>query len=84
METHGDYQCGFHTGIDFPQSGVSTQNPELFSCVEDGKVVYVYKNATGNGGSPSLGNQVQIKDNKTGLFYRYCHMLPRFSFRKCR
>lgn len=80
----GDYQCRFHTGIDFPQSGVSTQNPDLFSCVEDGEVVYVYKNATGNGGSPSLGNQVQIKDNKTGLFYRYCHMLPRFSFRKCR
>lgn len=21
------------------------------------------------------GNQVQIKDNKTGNFYRYCHML---------
>lgn len=26
-------------------------------------------------GSPYLGNQVQIKDRKTGNFYRYCHML---------
>ena len=21
------------------------------------------------------GNQVQIRDNRTGLYYRYCHML---------
>ena len=71
---HG-YSCGYHTGTDFPQSGTSEQNPDLYSVVEDGTVVYVYKDASGNGGSPSLGNQVQIKDNKTGYFYRYCHML---------
>lgn len=46
MEIHGDYSCGFHTGMDFPQSGTSEQNPDLYSCVEDGEVVYVYKNAT--------------------------------------
>lgn len=69
------YSCGFHTGIDFPQSGTSEANPDLFSCVEDGEVVYVYKNATGNGGSPALGNQVQIYDRKNGVYYRYCHML---------
>ena len=70
-----DYSCGFHTGVDFPQSGTDALNPELYSVSPDGIVVYVYKNATGNGGSPSLGNQVQIRDERTGLYYRYCHML---------
>ena len=69
------YSCGFHTGMDFPESGTGETNPDLYSCVEDGEVVYVYKNATGNGGSPSLGNQVQIYDRKNGVYYRYCHML---------
>ena len=69
------YSCGFHTGMDFPASGTSESNPDLYSCVENGEVVYVYKNATGNGGSVSLGNQVQILDRKTGIYYRYCHML---------
>lgn len=45
----GDYSCGWHTGIDFPQSGVQMQNPDLYSCVENGEVVYVYNQATGNG-----------------------------------
>ena len=72
----GKYSCGFHTGVDFPETGTSEKNPDLFSVVEDGEVVYTYTQATGNGGSPSLGNQVQIKDNKTGYYYRYCHMLP--------
>ena len=67
------YSCGYHTGTDFPQSGTSEQNPDLYSVVEDGEVVYVYKDSTGT--TPALGNQVQIKDNKTGNFYRYCHML---------
>ena len=71
----GDYQCGWHTGIDFPGSGVGGKNVDLYSCVEDGTVVYVYKDVVGNGGNVALGNQVQIKDNKTGLYYRYCHML---------
>lgn len=75
MEIHGNYSCGFHTGMDFPQSGTSEQNPDLYSCVEDGKVVYVYKNATGNGGSVALGNQVQIYDRKNNVYFRYCHML---------
>lgn len=67
------YSCGYHTGCDFPQSGTSENNPDLYSVVEDGEVVYVYKESQGT--SPALGNQVQIKDNKTGNFYRYCHML---------
>ena len=67
------YSCGFHTGCDFPQSGTNEQNPDLFSVVEHGTVVYVYKESTGS--SPALGNQVQILDNDTGTYYRYCHML---------
>lgn len=69
------YSCGYHTGCDFPATGTEESNPDLYSCIEDGEVVYVYKDATGNGGSVALGNQVQIKDNKTGNFYRYCHLL---------
>ena len=69
----GGYTCGFHTGTDFPASGTSESNPDLYSITNDGEVVYVYKTCQGT--SPSLGNQVQIKDNRTGLFYRYCHML---------
>lgn len=70
------YSCGFHTGVDFPQSGVSVQNPDLYSVSPDGVVVYVYKNSTSS--TPALGNQVQIFDNRTGFYYRYCHM----TFRK--
>ena len=68
-----NYSCGFHTGVDFPQSGVAVQNPDLYSITDDGVVVYVYNQSQGT--SPSLGNQVQILDNRTGLYYRYCHML---------
>ena len=67
------YSCGYHSGCDFPASGTSESNPDLYSCVEDGEVVYTYTESQGT--SPALGNQVQIKDNKTGNFYRYCHML---------
>ena len=67
------YSCGYHTGTDFPASGTLEQNPDLYSVVEDGEVVYVYTESQGS--SPALGNQVQIKDNKTGHFYRYCHLL---------
>ena len=61
--------------MDFPASGTNESNPDLYSCVEDGEVVYTYKNATGNGGSVDLGNQVQIYDRKNNVYYRYCHML---------
>lgn len=67
------YSCGYHTGCDFPETGTSEKNPDLYSVVEDGEVVYIYDTSTGT--SPALGNQVQIKDNKTGYFYRYCHLL---------
>ena len=72
-ETDSGYSCGFHTGCDFPASGTDEKNPDIFSVVEDGEVVYIYNTSTGN--TPDLGNQVQIKDNKTGNFYRFCHML---------
>lgn len=72
-EVDSRYSCGFHTGIDFPQSGVSVQNPDLYSCSDDGEVTYVYKDSTGT--TPALGNQVQIYDKRTGLYFRYCHML---------
>jgi murein DD-endopeptidase MepM/ murein hydrolase activator NlpD len=68
-----NYSCGFHTGVDFPQSGVAVQNPDLYSITDDGVVVYVYNQSQGT--TPALGNQVQIYDNRTGLYYRYCHML---------
>lgn len=68
-----NYSCGFHTGVDFPQSGVAVQNPNLYSITDDGEVVYVYNQSQGT--TPSLGNQVQILDHRTGLYYRYCHML---------
>ena len=67
------YSCGFHTGVDFPQSGVAVQNPDLYSITDDGIVTYVYNQSQGT--TPALGNQVQIYDNRTGLYYRYCHML---------
>lgn len=67
------YSCGYHTGCDFPASGTSESNPDLYSVVENGEVVYIYDGATGN--TPALGNQVQIKDRNTGNFYRYCHLL---------
>ena len=67
------YSCGFHTGVDFPATGTSESNPDLYSCVEDGEVVYTYTESQGT--TPSLGNQVQIKDNRTGRYFRYCHML---------
>lgn len=57
----------------FQKIGTSEKNPDLYSVVEDGEVVYTYTSSTGT--TPALGNQVQIKDNKTGNFYRYCHML---------
>lgn len=72
-EIDSGYSCGYHTGCDFPASGTSQSNPELYSITDDGEVVYVYKDSTGT--TPALGNQVQIKDNRTGLYYRYCHML---------
>ena len=67
------YTCGFHSGVDFPETGTGETNPDLYSITNDGVVVYVYKDSQGT--TPSLGNQVQILDNRTGLYYRYCHML---------
>lgn len=67
------YQCGFHTGVDFPASGAGGGNPDLYSITDNGTVVFVYKNSTGS--SPALGNRVQILDHRTGLYYTYCHML---------
>ena len=67
------YSCGFHTGVDFPESGTGETNPDLYSITNDGVVTYVY--TTSQGTTPALGNQVQIYDRRTGLYYRYCHMV---------
>lgn len=69
----GGYSCGFHTGVDIPESGTGQKNPELYSITDSGTVVYTYKDSTGS--TPTLGNQVQILDNRTGLYFRYCHMV---------
>lgn len=70
--TSSGYSCGYHTGVDFPETGTNETNPDLYACCE-GEVVYVYD--TSQGTTPSLGNQVQIKDDKTGYYFRYCHLL---------
>lgn len=62
------YSCGFHTGIDFPASGVSG-SLDLYSCCT-GTVVYI-----GNNPNASLGIQVQIQESGSGVYYRYCHMV---------
>lgn len=59
----------------FQQVGTTENNPDLYSVVDDGEVVYVRNDVQGQGGSVALGNQVQIKDNRTGYYYRYCHLL---------
>ena len=63
------YSCGWHTGIDFPASGVSGSY-DLYACCT-GQVVYV--NTTNP--NVALGIQVQIRDSSTGVYYRYCHMI---------
>lgn len=40
-----------------------------------GKLFILIKTRHGNGGSPDLGNQVQIFDKKNNVYFRYCHML---------
>lgn len=67
------YTCGFHTGVDFPEGGTTQVNPDLYSVSDNGTVVYVYTQSIGT--TPSLGNQVQIYDPRTSLYYRYCHLL---------
>lgn len=56
----------FHTGTDFAPTGSTPANPPLFS-VCDGVVARVTYDGT-------LGNQIQIKDDLTGNYWRYCHM----------
>lgn len=60
------YTCGFHTGIDFPGSGV-TGSLDLYSCCT-GTVI-----STPSTGA--LGYQALIQEDGTGLYYRYCHMV---------
>lgn len=59
--------------LTFQQHGTSESNPDLYSITDNGEVVYVYDQSQGT--TPSLGNQVQILDHRTGLYYRYCHLL---------
>ena len=56
----------FHTGIDFAPYGSTGTNPDLYSVCNG--IVY---SKTYDG---TLGNQIIIKDNATGNYWRYCHM----------
>ena len=56
----------FHTGTDFAPTGQTPSNPALYS-VCTGTVVRKKTDST-------LGNQIQIRDNSTGHYWRYCHM----------
>ena len=62
----GQHWSHFHTGTDFAPTGSTPANPPLFS-VCDGVVARITYDGT-------LGNQIQIKDDVTGNYWRYCHM----------
>lgn len=64
-----EYRCGFHTGIDFPASGV-TGSLDIYS-VCSGEVTQ----AGVVPGLTSLGYEVQVRDSSTGIYYRFCHMV---------
>ena len=63
------YTCGFHTGIDFPASGV-TGSLDIYS-VCSGEVTQ----AGVVPGLTALGYEVQVRDSSTGIYYRFCHMV---------
>lgn len=62
----GSNWARYHTGTDFAPYGDTPPNPTLYS-VCDG----VVENKLYDG---TLGNQIIIKDSKTGNYWRYCHM----------
>lgn len=61
----------FHTGTDFAPYGSTPANPDLYS-VCTGVVVDIidYDPIL----DQALGNQVVIRDDNTGNYWRYCHM----------
>lgn len=63
------YSCGWHTGIDFAPYGATESNPYLYS-VCSGEVVEVNLTPT-----RALGNNVVIKEDVTGNYWRFCHMV---------
>lgn len=63
----GQYWSHFHTGTDFASTGSTPANPPLFSVCE-GVVARISYDAS------FLGHQIQIKDDLTGNYWRYCHM----------
>lgn len=62
----GQYWARFHTGTDFAPYGDTPSSPPLFS-VCTGVVASVTYTSV-------LGNQIIIKDDITGNYWRYCHM----------
>ncbi len=62
------YTCGFHTGVDIIPTGITENNPLLYSCVT-GEVVFI-----SNDSNNSLGVRAYILDN-SGKYWRYCHMI---------
>lgn len=63
------YKCGWHTGIDFPASGV-TGSYDIYS-VCTGTVTQ----AGVVPGLTALGYEVQVREDGTGIYYRFCHMV---------
>lgn len=62
----GSSWARYHTGTDFAPTGTTTSNPNLYSVCEGVVINKLYDN--------TLGNQIVIKDNQTGNYWRYCHM----------
>lgn len=63
-----NYQCGWHTGIDFAPYGETPAQPMLYSVVS-GEVVQVTSDPTA-----ALGIQVLILSSQNE-YWRYCHMV---------
>ena len=63
-----DYTCGFHTGIDFPASGV-TGSYDIYSvCTGTVIATGVLPNLS------SLGYEVLVQESGSGTYFRFCHL----------
>lgn len=62
----GSSWARYHTGTDFAPYGSTPTNPPLYS-VCSGEVYSILYDGT-------LGNQILIKEDNTGNYWRYCHM----------
>lgn len=63
------YHCGFHTGIDFPASGVSGSLDIYSVCTGTVIATGVLPNLS------SLGYEVLIQESGSGVYFRFCHLV---------